>query len=702
MAAALSSPSPKASVTQPAHDMQPRPTSEVLLVCVMHDSPRLRAAWDDVFVRTVEPLCHSFARLYSSSCVMMGGVIYRSRSSRDFASPLHPLESLSYIPFVPIRHFLPRVRSALYAECMYTLDQLDGAQLESPLAEALAATIDLLDRQETRPQVIPFARAAMRSKDTQVVARHLMHVVALDTNLVVTPMGQNGPHELPAFSKRLHPHLHAQSRLDMCTYSDLVHDINKRPMSFSTIVYADTAVPAETRASLTQTAHDTLCLSRSADDRVSPSDLLGAQGSIPATISAYISGAEVTRLLRKRSSPDTAPEAPNKRSRLPHTPLTPTFKMDQASFNKIIMIQQQQAKMLKNLAQYVALGQTPGSNMPSKALDQFRQRIAAQQLALKHQAERLRANKPLDLSPIIHALATITADAKEWGIHLGGSNEQAPAAPRASEETARSQLAWQGMMQWNTSSQSSPLCTLVTATCGHAQVKQNLQLPWPSMMTINGFFTIDPARLQQYFTQHRLPCALLSLCALPSSAPIQNAEYNAANYRSLATMLEQNKRAAYIQHGAPECGIVIVALSSARLPPTQAAHAPRLLAIVFHAPIPFAELGAPTTSSTSNTRGMISVPPSSSTSFPAPFMSNPFPGMAAPTAVPAMPQPMSLPLGSLSPMSAQVMGAPATAMPNSSLMTRNAAPSSMMPSFVGTQDLLSAEQLASSLGLPPM
>ena len=184
------------------------------------------------------------------------------------------------------------------------------------------------------------------------------------------------------------------------------------------------------------------------------------------------------RLLRKRSSPDTASEAPNKRSRLPHTPLTPTFKMDQASFNKIIMIQQQQAKMLKNLAQYVALGQTPGSNMPSKALDQFRQRIAAQQLALKHQAERLRANKPLDLSPIIHALATITADAKEWGIHLGGSNEQAPAAPRASEETARSQLAWQGMMQWNTSSQSNPLCTLVTATCGHAQVKQSLQLPW--------------------------------------------------------------------------------------------------------------------------------------------------------------------------------------------------------------------------------
>ena len=340
--------------------------------------------------------------------------------------------------------------------------------------------------------------------------------------------------------------------------------------------------------------------------------------------------------------------------------------------------------------------------MPSKALDQFRQRIAAQQLALKHQAERLRANKPLDLSPILHALATITADAKEWGIHLGGSHEQAPAAPRASEETARSQLAWQGMLQWNSSSQSSPLCTLVTATCGHAQVKQSLQLPWSSMMTINGFFTVDPARLQQYVTQHRLPCALLSLCALPSSAPVQNAEYNAANYRSLATMLEHNKRAAYIQHGAPECGIVVVALSSARLPPTQAVHAPRLLAIVFHAPIPFAELGAPTTSSASNTRGMISVPPSSSTSFPPPFMSNPLPGVVAPPAVPAMQQPLSLPPCSLSPMSTQLMGAPANAMPNAPLMSRNAAPSPMMPSFVGTQDLLSAEQLASSLGLPPM
>lgn len=167
-------------------------------------------------------------------------------------------------------------------------------------------------------------------------------------------------------------------------------------------------------------------------------------------------------------------------------------------------------------------------------------------------------------------------------------------------------------------------------------------------------------------------------------------------------MLEHNKRAAYIQHGAPEYGIVVVALSSARLPPTQAVHAPRLLAIVFHAPIPFAELGAPTTSSASNTRGMISVPPSSSTSFPPPFMSNPLPGVVAAPAVPAMQQPLSLPPGSLSPMSTQLMGAPANAMPNAPLMSRNAAPSPMMPSFVGTQDLLSAEQLASSLGLPPM
>lgn len=701
MAATLSSPSPKESLAQPAHDVQLRSTSEVLLICVVHDSPRLRAAWDDVFVRTIEPLCHSFARVYSSSCVMVGGIIYRSRSSRDFASPLHPLESLSYIPFVPIRHFLPRARSALHAECMYTLDQLDAARLEAPLAEALAATIDLLDRQETRPQVIPFARSAMRSKDTQVVARHLMHVLALDANVAVTPMGQSVPHELPAYSQQLRPQLHAQSRLDMCTYSDLLHDINKRPMSFSTIVYADNTIHAETRASLTQTAHDTLCLSRSADDRVNPKDLLGAQCSIPATISMYISGSDVARLLRKRSSADTASEAPNKRSRLPNTPLTPTFKLDQVSLNKIIIIQQQQAKMLKNLAQYVAMGQTPSSNMPSKVLDQFRQRIAAQQLALKHQAERLRANKPLDLSPILHALASITADAKEWGIHLGGSNEQVRPAPRVSEETARSQFAWQGVIQWNKSPQSSPLCTLVTASCGHAQVKQNLQLPWPNIMNINGFFTVDPARLQQFFTQNRLPCALLSLCAFPSSVPIQNAEYNEANYRSLATMLEQCKRAAFIQHGAPECGILVVALSSARLPPTQAAQAPRLLAIVFHTPIPFAELGAPTASSTSNTRGMISVPPSSNTPFTAPFMSSPVPGVGAPPAVPAMQQPLSLLPSSLNQTTPQVMGASGAMMPDPSLLSFNTAPSSMFPSSVGTQDLLSAEQLASSLRMPP-
>lgn len=633
-----------------------RVASEVLLVCLIHDSPQLRLALDDVFSYTLEPLLRSMSKLYRTSNFLVGGVVYRSMDADALAQPLRSLDAVTCVPFLTIRHFLSRVQETLRDTSVYDMAQLDDSPRQSSLVDALAAAMDLVDAREKPSITVPFARSAVRGKDPVILARHIMQIIALDSNAAATPIGQSVPQQLPVSPANLRPLMHRQASLDACTFPELVQELNKRRFNIGTVIYSShkDETGLQTRAALAQTAHDTLCLPRASDEQVSPSDLLDSPKKLPSSVSVLLTGSDVARLLRKRPRLDLAADSPNKRARQPPTPTTPTFKLDQASLNRIMLIQQQQATMLKNLARYVATNVKPNGtvHVPPHYYEKIRQRIVGQQMALKQQAERLRVGKVPDLNSILQALSNIDAEAKEAGVKLGGPSNVRPtstsdkmpnmgaaslppataaaaagnvtpsptaqmAVPAAmasrpqmpsSDESSRPQLAWQGIIKWSTSPQMDPLFTLVTATCGGMYVKQQLALPWPNVMNIDGFVPIDSAQLQQHISAHRLPCALLTLRAFPQNLIIKGSEHNATNYQMLTTMLEQSRRAAFVQHGHAGCGILIVALTGSRLPPTQAGLAPRLLAVVFSSPVPFPQLSASTAPTASITRGMIPLP----------------------------------------------------------------------------------------------
>lgn len=266
--------------------------------------------------------------------------------------------------------------------------------------------------------------------------------------------------------------------------------------------------------------------------------------------------------------------------------------------------------------------------------------VLVQQSAIKRQAELLQSGKQPNLDSILQSLINIDKEAREASIHLGGPSSMlgqtkpapaasavpAPGAPSATSD-AKPRAFWQGLIKWGSSGQSDDnMFTLVVASAMHFQaVQHSLALPWPNLMSISAFVPAAPNVLQQLITSRRVPCALLSLRPFPPNMAIRGAENNEQNYRMLAATLLQNQRAAYIPHGAPNCGLLLASVAR------RSGGAPQLLALVFQTPIPLNQLAVqPSGSLSANTRGMISVPQPQSIPTPT----------AQPTAFP-MPDPLA-------------------------------------------------------------
>lgn len=669
-----------ASVEALAADMSRMP--EALVICLVHDNPRLRESWDQLVTQTLDPLCCALAQLQSHTRLLVGGVVYRTVPHAELDSPLRPDESLTCLAFAPAPRFLDAVRRVLHAMPMYSLAHLEAAgesdippsTLECALADPLAAALEMIETRQTPPPIAPFARSVLRTHHSSVVACHLVHVLALDTGSSVQA-SRDGALRLPTYTKDMPPLLHTSSHLDACSTQDLLDRLSERTISLCTIlVDAPNDNNARQRNSLAHTVHDLLRSSRRADAPVPIDELLVPPWKAPEHVTMVLTSAEIARTLRKRPRRAAASESPTKRVRGPETPPMPTQKVDSALRNKIMLLQQQQATMLKNLSRWAIATQASGASGPLQAqmVEQFRQRLVAQQHAMKQQAERLRAGKSTDLNLIWQALVTIDKEAKEAGLHLMGPSSQAPSAnapvdrsrsrtTAASVSTSTAQAAipnsapsarpsavWQGILKWAVSG-TTPLFTLVVAMCGGSTVQARLGLPWPNVLTIRAWVPFHPSHLQRLVTTNQVPSVLLTLRPFPPSLTVRGSENNESNYVALHTMLDQHQRAAFVPHGDPGCGLLVVAL--ARQSPGSAptpAPAPRLLALVFRTPIPFAQFGATNvgTTSASNTRGMISVPTDAVPSTPAP-PSAPVPmtgmlgpavtGLTAPTLGPSMP-----------------------------------------------------------------
>lgn len=640
-----------ASVEALAADMSRMP--EVLVMCLVHDSPRLRESWDQLVAQALDPLCCALAQLQSQTRLLVGGVVYRSEPRVELASPLRPVESLSRVAFAPAPRFLEGVRHVLRTTPMYGLAHLDAANepvrapnsLECSLADPLAVALEMIEARRTPPPMAPFARSVLRTHHSPVMACHLVHVVSLDTGSSAH-IGASAPGRLPTYSSTRPPLLHTLSCLDACSIDDLLERIGERTVSLITILTSSSSDGnARQRTALAQTAHDVLRSARRADEPVPMDELLPPPWKAPDNITMMLSSAELARTLRKRPRRATATESPSKRARGPETPPMPAHKVDPALLSKVVLLQQQQAAMLKNLSRWAVASQASGASgtLQAHMIEQFRQRLAAQQLAIKQQAERLRAGKSTDLNLLWQALVTIDKEAKEAGLQLGGPSSQSPSAssmersrsrssatPASSEVRAtqahapsRTNAVWQGILKWSAGG-AAPLFTLLVAMCGSSTAQALLGLPWPNVLTIHALVSVHPPHLQRLITSHRVPCVLLAVRSFPPSLAVSGAENNESNYQSLYTMLEQHHRAAYVAHGEPGCGLLIVALSSAQLNSSNAPHAPRLLAMVFRTPIPFAQLSGTDAGAASapNTRGMISVAPAPGTvsSFVPPAM----------------------------------------------------------------------------------
>ncbi|WFD21858.1 hypothetical protein MEQU1_000514 [Malassezia equina] len=626
-----------ASVEALAAEMPRMP--EVLVMCLVHDSPRLRESWDQLVAQVLDPLCCALAQLQSQTRLLVGGILYRSEPRVELASPLRPVESLSRVAFAPAPRFLEGVRHVLRTTPMCGLAHLDAANepvrapstLECSLADPLAVALEMIEARRTPPPIAPFARGMLRTHHSPVMACHLVHVVSLDTGSSAhTGAGTLG--RLPTYSSTRPPLLHTLSCLDACSTDDLLERVGERTVSLITILTSSSSDGnARQRTALAQTAHDVLRSARRADEPVPMDELLPPPWKAPDNITMMLSSAELARTLRKRPRRAVATESPSKRARGPETPPMPAHKVDPALLSKVVLLQQQQAAMLKNLSRWAVASQASGASgtLQSQMIEQFRQRLAAQQLAIKQQAERLRAGKSTDLNLLWQALVTIDKEAKEAGLQLWGPSSQSPstsmersrsrssATPASSQVRAtqahapsRTNAVWQGILKWSAGG-AAPLFTLLVAMCGSSTAQALLGLPWPNVLTIHALVPVHPPHLQRLITLHRVPCVLLAVRSFPPSLAVSGAENNETNYRSLYTMLEQHHRAAYVAHGEPGCGLLIVALSSAQLHSSNPPDAPRLLAMVFRTPIPFAQLSGTDAGAASapNTRGMISVAP---------------------------------------------------------------------------------------------
>ena len=217
---------------------------------------------------------------------------------------------------------------------------------------------------------------------------------------------------------------------------------------------------------------------------------------------------------------------------------------------------------------------------------------------------------------------------------LGQAKAPAAPAPAPAQPENKTRSFWQGIVKWGPAGQGDEnMFTLVVASTVHFDAQQQvLALPWPNLLSVSAFVPAAPSELQKLIASRRVPCVLMTLRAFPPNAAVRGSENNERNYRTLAAMLLQNQRAAYIPHGAPQCGLLLAAVGRRSGGP------PQLLALVFQGPVPFAQLAAQTSAaSAANTRGMIAMPQAPATPLPtAPFPQND--GMASmPTPTPAPP-----------------------------------------------------------------
>ncbi|KAI3626335.1 hypothetical protein CBS9595_001696 [Malassezia furfur] len=639
---------------------------EVLLVCLVHDSAALRAQWSELDEGALGPLFFALSALQRDSRLLVGGVVYRSEPSSDLDALVRPYESIERITFLPATRFCARIKESLQSSEASQRLQLDApSETEAPLADALAAALEMLRARDPPKHIAPFARAALRANFSPVLAKHVVHVFALE----------RAPDALPIRISSQMPMVNVDARFDRMPVHDLITDLNQRSVSITTVLSTREG-NARARSATARSAHELLS-THSEDQNVDVHELLGAQWKPPPHVEILVTGAEVVQALQKeaRTSNDAIPKP--KRTRTNDSPMTtasmpPTAKADPALFNKLMLLQQQQSTMLKNLTQIASAqdslsGQTgrgdhaAGTNLQGQMLEQIRQQLLVQQGAIKRQAELLQSGKQPNLDPILQSLINIDKEAREASIHLGGPSSMlsqvkpapaasavpAPGAPPATND-AKPRAFWQGLIKWGSSGQNDDnMFTLVVASAMHFQaVQHSLALPWPNLMSISAFVPAAPNVLQQLITSRRVPCALLSLRPFPPNMAIRGAENNEQNYRMLAATLLQNQRAAYIPHGEPNCGLLLASVAR------RSGGAPQLLALVFQTPIPLNQLAVqPSGSMTANTRGMISVPQPQSiptpttqpTAFPtqdplaashmAPVVSNAFP-----PAMPAAPQ----------------------------------------------------------------
>lgn len=657
---------------------------EVLLVCLVHDSPRLRAAWPEVQASTLDPLFCALTELQGAARLLVGGVVYRSEPRAELASLLRPSEGTTLIPFAPAARFSVNVTEALRRTPLYGAAQLDAIgmptssteSLECALVDAVAAALDLLASRKCAPHLPAFARGALRANHSPVLARHVCQVLALDTHVAVSAES-DAPLRLPADASHLGPSVNACSALDHATSHALLQKLGQQGQTFSTVLLGPKNASDASLASAATAAHDPLCAAVSGTEAVPAEQVLGPAWRAPPHVAVKINGRDLAQLLRTRApAPVPAPptvaaprkSSPLKPERVINPPTSAVAPTDPTLTSKLMMLLQQQQTMLQNLAKQQAEARDPPAStarptLRAHAVEQLRQRLLAQQDALQQQSERLREGQATDLNVIFQALVNIDKEAKEAGLALGGpssvmravkppltrtqSQVMATDAPAAASPAAqarsrlaadspsspRAQSVWQGLIKWSASGATDSLFCLTVASCGSGVTRQQLALPWPNVLSVSAFVPVDTSRLMRFISTHRTPCALLTLRGYPPSLAMPGSENNEANYGMLAAMLEKHQRAAYVAHGGPGCGLLLVALSGARLPMPQASQAPRLLAMVFKSPIPLAELGTSTSQSTTSARGMIPVAAPSPSPLPAggidSFMSLPGTAQAA-------------------------------------------------------------------------
>ncbi|WFD29322.1 hypothetical protein MSPP1_000331 [Malassezia sp. CBS 17886] len=612
---------------------------ETLLVCLVHDSAALRAHWTEVAERAMDPLIAALSALHASARLLVGGVVYRAVPVDEAASLLRPAACIDRVPLLPAPRFAARIQQmlrgpfhgvSLQGDPVLGAADASASHAQSTLADGLAAAVEMLDSRD-RPAHIPsFARSALRANHSPVSSRYLLHIAAVDR------ASGDVRASLPAA-------LNTRSYTDSLTTHELAGLLTARHITIGTVLHAgESADSAPARAARAAAVHGALCAARGGASVVHADALLGAQWAPSARIDILLTGEELAHALQKRACTRAATAAPPaKRVRAAEVPAGDSAEVDNTSRSKIILLQQQQALMLKNLAALAAgrgarhAHNAAGTSLQDQTLEQIRQQLQQQQHALRVQSDRLQAGHEPGFNLILQSLVTIDKEAKEAGIHLGGpssvvrgASQGADGVPRprgadageAAHASARARPFWQGVVKWNThQSGDDGMLTLVVATAaGGVQLPKALGLPWPNVLSVSAFFPLSTQEVQQLVARHRIPTAVLSLRAFPSSLELRGAESNEQNYRVLAAMLQQHQRAAFVAHGAPGCGLLLVALSSSRPPEHRAADPPRLVVVPLGSPHLLAQLTAHGAGgAAANARGMISLPSASTPVHPS-------------------------------------------------------------------------------------